>query len=142
MTPIRISYARVDQFESLNQNISNGENRSTAYLSASEPEWLRTLNNFLLHNIHNAELTNTELAEQMYMSERVFYRKLKEETGYTPNHYIRKVRLETARQMLLSGHYNRVKEVAHAVGFGKVSYFSELFQRMFGERPAEFMGRA
>lgn len=108
----------------------------------TQSTWLHTLNQLLLKNIKSNTFTNADLAEQMYMSERAFYRKIRQETGYTPNHYIRRIRLQTAKELLVSGEYENVKEVANQVGFAKVSYFSQLFEQTFGKRPANLLKKA
>ncbi|MFK7933901.1 MAG: helix-turn-helix transcriptional regulator, partial [Saprospiraceae bacterium] len=109
------------------------------HFSMAKKTWLEKLNELLVDNIKDPNLTNADLAEQLLMSERAFYRKVKEETGYSPNHYLRKIRLQTARQLLLSGKFLQVQEVAHQVGFRKVSYFSQLFEKTFGKKPIEYL---
>lgn len=101
--------------------------------------WTKTLNQLLLENLEEPELTNSTLAHRMYMSERAFYRKVKETTGLTPNHYVRVIRLKRAKQLLQSGQYSQVKEVARRVGFLKTSYFSQLFEKAYGQRPSEII---
>lgn len=101
--------------------------------------WTKQLNQLLLKNLHKTELTNASIARQMYMSERAFYNKVKKITGLTPNHYIRAYRLRVAKQLLESGRVRQVKQVAQQVGFTKASYFSQLFEKAYGERPVSFL---
>lgn len=101
--------------------------------------WMKNLNQLLLEHLEEPELTNSTLATLMYMSERAFYQKVKEMTGLTPNHYVRIIRLKKARQLLNSGQYSQVKEVARRVGFTKTSYFSALFEKAYGQRPSEMI---
>ena len=75
----------------------------------------------------------------MRMSERQFYRCVEDFFGESPNNYIRRVRLEKASEMVNSGEYNTVKEIAMRVGFRKVSYFSKLFKDKEGVAPSTLL---
>lgn len=101
--------------------------------------WTKNLHQILLENLEEPELTNSTLAQLMYMSERAFYKKVKETTGLTPNHYVRIIRLQRAKQLLQSGQCSQVKEVARRVGFLKTSYFSQLFKKAYGQRPSDML---
>jgi transcriptional regulator GlxA family with amidase domain len=101
--------------------------------------WTKNLNQLLLENLEETELTNSTLANLMYMSERAFYQKVKETTGMTPNRYVRIIRLKRAKQLLQSGQYSQVKEVARRVGFIKTSYFSQLYEKAYGQRPSQII---
>ena len=72
------------------------------------------------------------------MSRRQFFRVMKEETGLTPNQYLREVRLQKGRQLLETNQSITIKEVGYAVGFLKISYFSQLFKDRFGKTPSEY----
>jgi two-component system response regulator YesN len=56
--------------------------------------------------------------------------------GCPPIEYLRRVRLREARLLLARG--KRVKETAHAVGFGSQHYFSRAFKQRVGMCPTEF----
>lgn len=62
---------------------------------------------------------------------------MKEQTGMTPNQYLREVRLQKARRLIEEGNVRTVKEACYAVGFKKASYFSDLYKKRFGKSPAE-----
>ncbi len=55
-------------------------------------------------------------------------------TGKTPVDYINTLRLENARELLLSGKYS-VTEAAMSSGFESPGYFSRLFTRKYGYAP-------
>lgn len=101
--------------------------------------WLKEFHLFVLDNLQNTNLNNSELAIHFNMSERAFYQKIKKLTGLTPNHYIRTIRLKKANELLKTGEYKLIKEVARQVGFSKVSYFSLLFEKMYGIRPSKIL---
>jgi AraC-like DNA-binding protein len=79
-------------------------------------------------------LSNLEKA--MHLSQMQLYRKLKALSGLTPTLFIRKVRLQKARELLLTTDLN-VSEIAYQVGFNDPAYFSRAFNEEFGTPPSE-----
>ncbi|MEM7039319.1 MAG: helix-turn-helix transcriptional regulator [Bacteroidota bacterium] len=71
------------------------------------------------------------------MSRVQLHRKLKALSGQTTTEFIRTIRLKRAAQ-LLEQNFGTVAEVAYAVGFGNLSYFSKCFKAQFGVSPSEF----
>ncbi|KGE89273.1 MAG: helix-turn-helix domain-containing protein [Phaeodactylibacter xiamenensis] len=67
------------------------------------------------------KLNTLLLAEQVFLSERQFARRLKKLTGLTPNNYIQEARLQLARQLLERQVYATVNEVASAAGYSSGS---------------------
>ena len=80
------------------------------------------------------------LAEAMGVSRSHLHRQLKALAGQTPSDLIRALRLERGA-LLLAGRAGTVSEVAYAVGFKSVSYFSDCFVRAFGCRPSDYAAR-
>ena len=78
------------------------------------------------------------LAEALFMSKRNFRRRLKALTGETPSALIREMRLRRAQQLIEQQARETVAEVAHAVGFSNVVYFSRLYRKRFGYLPSEY----
>ena len=67
----------------------------------------------------------------------VFYRKVRGVTGYSPNEYIRIMRMKKAAELLKEGKYT-VAEVSYQVGINDPFYFSKCFKRQFGVSPSAF----
>jgi len=57
--------------------------------------------------------------------------------GETPNHYLNRVRIEHAREMITSGMFD-LNEVAAACGFRNVYYFSRVFREYIGITPGRY----
>lgn len=76
-----------------------------------------------------------ELAQRCGASESTLARAFKRELGCTPGVYCRIRRLEEALSLLESGRFG-VTEVAHRVGYGSATAFSEAFTRQFGRSPS------
>lgn len=103
--------------------------------TTSNSEWLDIFNELLQQNLEKPMLTNAFLANNLGISERKLYRKVKALTGQTPNLYIREKRLNKAHDLLSSGKFLTVKEVVPRVGFIKVKYFYTIFKAHFGYPP-------
>ncbi|MBD2755718.1 helix-turn-helix transcriptional regulator [Spirosoma sp. BT704] len=71
------------------------------------------------------------------MSRTTLYRKMMALTGLSITHYVRSLRLEKARGLLLSTRFN-ISEVANWVGFKDPRYFSRVFADEFGISPTNF----
>ena len=66
-----------------------------------------------------------------------FIKKFKEVTGVTPIQYLLNIRLTTAKELLKSKKYN-VSEVATAVGYENILYFSRIFTKHIGISPSKY----
>ncbi len=90
-----------------------------------------------IHQNYHKPMSVDQLAAMVNMSTSSFYRAFKEVTDLPPIQYIKKVRLNKARELFLEKRL-RVGEVATAVGYESASQFSREFKRYFGNSPAEF----
>ena len=64
-------------------------------------------------------------------------RKIRELTGYSPNNFIREIRLQNALKLIESQKGN-ISEIGYETGFNNPSYFSKCFKRKFGVLPSEY----
>ena len=78
-------------------------------------------------------------AAEMGLGRTAFYRKVRGLTGYTPNEYIRVVRLKKAASLLLEGKYT-VSEISYRIGISDPFYFSKSFKQHFGVSPSAYKG--
>ena len=78
------------------------------------------------------------LAEAVNMSRMQLHRKLKALTDQSPGDFLRRFRLERARQMLAVAGI-QVSEVCFKVGFNNVSNFSRAFRDFSGVTPSEYI---
>jgi DNA-binding response OmpR family regulator len=77
------------------------------------------------------------LAQNMAVSRRQLFRKLKAVAGCTPNVFIRRLRLKRAAQ-LLGESAMTVTEITYAVGFSDLKHFRSVFREQFGVLPGEY----
>ncbi len=79
-----------------------------------------------------------ELARSADLSYSHFSLLFKEMTGFGVTEYQNQVKVNKAKDFLLSGECN-VTEAAHIVGFSNIYYFSRLFKRITGINPSEYL---
>jgi AraC-like DNA-binding protein len=90
---------------------------------------------------HYAEpLTVERLAGLAGLSAFHFIRAFRGATGETPHQYLRRRRLERARELLVTTPMP-VTEICDAVGFQSLGSFSALFRRETGETPGAYRAR-
>lgn len=95
---------------------------------------------YLEEHYNDPALCNDKLARISGIST-VYFRKLF--TGIyntSPMKYIQHIRVEKAKDMLLSDYYT-VTNIAEAVGFGSVYHFCKTFKKTTGSTPSEFTRR-
>lgn len=105
-----------------------------------ESVFLAQVNRVLDDNLGEPGFTVLDWAQLMHMDRTTLYRRLKSETGQSPEDYLREKRLQAAER-LLSERAGNVAEVAEAVGFASVSHFSRRFRARFDCTPAAYAKR-
>jgi len=76
-----------------------------------------------------------EMAELAHMSESSLYHIFKDVTSMSPLQYLKRVRLQKARALMLGSDRN-ASEAAMAVGYRSISQFSREFKALFGMPPS------
>jgi AraC-like DNA-binding protein len=84
---------------------------------------------------HNTQLRIEALCDASGMSRASLHRHFLAMTGLSPLQYQKQLRLQEARQLLLSGEHS-ASDVAFAVGYESASQFSREYLRQFGAPPA------
>ncbi|NID09832.1 hybrid sensor histidine kinase/response regulator transcription factor [Fibrivirga algicola] len=117
-------------------DVALAEEPTEVEVSPLDNTWLQTIQSLVIANLTDSRFQVTDLADASNMSQRQFYRRLKATTGLSPIQFVQEVRLQTAHEWIEENRCKTVKEVAHRVGFQKVSYFSRLYQQRFGIYPS------
>lgn len=97
----------------------------------------------LMENHFAESLTNTMIAAEAGVSLSVLGQLFKQHTHGTINSRLQAIRIQRARELLLSGGAS-VQEVAYRVGIANRQYFVQLFTQAVGVSPTEYrkqMGR-
>jgi len=77
------------------------------------------------------------LASQLNLGRSKLYIKLKEVTGFTPNEFTLKLKLDEAMNLLLHHPEYNITEIAYKLGFSSARYFSKCFKDFYGQSPQE-----
>ena len=107
------------------------------YSSQLDKEFLDSAMAAIDENMTNPEFSINDFCRALGMSRTSVYNKIKTLTGQGPNDFIRIVRLNKSKELLLSQKYS-VGEVACMVGFSDPKYFSTCFKKQFGTSPSKF----
>ena len=91
-------------------------------------------------NMAREEFAVEDFAREVLLSRIQLYRKLHALTNMTPAEFIKRMRLQRARE-LLEKNAGTVAEIADSVGFANHSYFAHCFREQFGVLPGELRRR-
>ena len=106
------------------------------YTTSLDKEFMNNVLNYINENINDEKLNVENLAGELLLSRSKLYRKIKALTGDTANEFIRKIRLEKAKQLIETTEYT-ISEVCYKVGFSSPSYFTKCFKDYFEFLPTE-----
>jgi len=104
-----------------------------------DDHWRQQLQGIIEQHYHRTDFKIVDIAHLMHVSERTLRNQIKQSTGLTPSAYLQKKRLQKAREFIKNKRYRTVSEVAYAVGFKDVRYFSKLFKKEFGKSPSDYL---
>lgn len=94
--------------------------------------WLLGFEALVRRHTGKTDISIRLLSNEMAMSERQLYRRMKQVAGITPNQYVRKIRLQLAKEAMESGKYRTLSELCYLAGFESPNYFSKLFKESYG----------
>lgn len=100
--------------------------------------WLTQLNAEIDQELSNPDFILEDLVKPLAISPAQLYRRVVKLTGKSPRQYIRHKRMLRAQELLERGVYPTVAEVAWAVGYRHVNYFSKVYEKEFGKRPSSY----
>lgn len=92
------------------------------------------------HQNFQREIEVRECARRFNMSESWLIRCFRERTGMTPQRYLTDIRLNQAKELLISSSLN-VGEIAAIVGYENALYFSRVFRKYAGLSPSAYRSR-
>ena len=113
--------------------------KQAPHVSPADLLWLSGLEALVRRHIGKTDLNMSVLSDEMALSERQLFRRVKNITGLNPNRYIRDIRLQIAREAIESGRYRTVSEISYLAGFDTPAYFSKLFKEHYGRDVNELL---
>lgn len=87
-------------------------------------------------NFDNESFGCTELCEALKMSRSHIHRKLVAEINMSISDFIKQMRLEKAKELLLQTNIP-INEVAYKVGYSDTNYFTRSFSKIYGMPPSQ-----
>jgi len=106
-------------------------------LNKSDEIFLNKATEAILKNIADPDFRVDQLADALSMSRSSLLRKITGISEFSPNEFIKIVRLKRAAELLQEADYS-VNEVCYLVGFSYPSYFAKSFYKQFGILPKDF----
>ncbi len=105
-----------------------------------EDRFLQKLQAIVEDHLSEEHFGLPDLCRKANLSRSQLFRKLKALTGKSTTHFIRSVRLAKGKELLESTDLT-VSEIAYAVGFNNLPYFTAMFKEEFGISPGELRKR-
>lgn len=87
-------------------------------------------------NIMEQNYSIDQFASDMSVSKSSLYRKLKENTGLSPNEFVRSVRINHSTKLFTAS--SQIQEIGYAVGFDDSKYYSRCFKKELGLTPTQY----
>lgn len=94
----------------------------------------------IMHQSYATALSISQLAKQANLTERTMQRRFLKATGYNPNRYLQRVRVQSACDYLESTQYS-FEWIANQVGYEDISACRKVFIHIVGLTPREFRKR-
>lgn len=119
----------------------NVQNKSALFkesLSRLDDEFIRNITELIEENLESETININYLSNKLSMSSSTLFRKMKALTGISTTEFIRKIKMNNAERLLLTGKYN-ISEVAYKVGMNSPVYFRQCFKEEFGMSPSEYL---
>ena len=104
---------------------------------AKQNQIFSQITSYIFENYTNPQLSVQEIAQHSGISEVHLRRIFKGALNTTPTKYISFLRLEKAKNMLISSNYT-IAEISLSVGFEDSYYFSRFFKKETGISPSEY----
>ncbi|MBN8861501.1 MAG: helix-turn-helix domain-containing protein [Sphingobacteriales bacterium] len=106
---------------------------------AIEDSFVKKVREAVEQHLTDTGFTVEQLCKQVFMSHSQLHRKLEALTGYSPNKFIRMIRLKKAKE-LLQDPANSIASVALDSGYNDPGYFARVFKQEYGVTPQEWRG--
>ncbi len=122
------------RLRSLQDDLPAAESKQV--LCDMDKEFIRKFKSLIEENMSDSALNVEDLGKNMGLSRVQLYRKVKTLTNFSPNEYLRMLRLKRASRLLSSSDMS-VSEICYEVGFASPSYFAKCYKDQYGESPTQ-----
>ncbi len=104
-------------------------------LGNKDQMFIRNLTETVQKHLDDGNFDVDMFCREISVSRTLMHMKLKKITGLSTTEFIKNIRLNEARKMLLEGRLT-VSEIAYRVGFNDPAYFSKSFKKLFDQTPS------
>ena len=118
------------------QHLSMVSNQVVVQQENAEPPAITKARQFIQDH-QTDDLSLGEVARAVNTSSFYFCKIFKKFTGLNFTHYLSRLRIEKARNLLLNPNL-RVSEIAYEVGFQSLTHFNRVFKRIIGQSPTDY----
>ena len=132
---VRNAFSTVQTSSQTNDTKTSAAVKATNAITAEE-QFVERFRKRVLELIDDSSLSVETLSVDLGLSRTQLFRKIKALTTYSPNEYIRNIRLMEAQKLLHQGKMS-VSEVAYSTGFTSPSYFTKCYTEFFHEKPSQ-----
>ena len=135
-------FTRLDQLMLLRKNLmkrvqnDSYENLLKKQVEGAEASFLKKVIKQIHEHMNDHSFGSLQLASKLQFSESQVYRKLKAISGKSTAVFIRSVRLQRAKELILTTD-KTISEISYDVGFNDPSWFSRVFKEEFGFTPSD-----
>lgn len=112
-----------------------GDKKSNEHKFGHEHLAVKKVRSYIQEN-YARPISLSELAEQVNFSRYYLLHMFRNEVGMPPHTYLENVRIRQAQKLLSEG--EALVQVAHQVGFGSQSHFTQRFKQIIGVSPGEY----
>ena len=109
-------------------------------LTIQDKEFMLRATSLVEEHINDPSYNVERLASDLCMERTGLYKRLTAMMQQSPVVFIRSIRLHRAADMLKDGD-KTIADIAFQTGFSSTSYFSKCFQKEFGCKPSEYVGK-
>lgn len=106
----------------------------------SKNQYVNKISRYLLENIEK-EVSMNDLAEKLYLSKNYLGELFKQETGISVGEFINNAKVHRAGVLLLESDL-KFYQIAYALGFNNIEYFTKIFKKIMGETPQNYRGKS
>ena len=104
-------------------------------------EFMNKAEKVVLDNLDNEQYDVNKMCLDLNLGRTILYAKMKSITGKTPNDFIKIIRLEKSKKLLIEQPNITISQVAYDCGFSSQQYFSKLFKEQYGVSPKKFQNK-
>jgi len=105
-------------------------------LKFHEKEWLNRLEELIIDNLDNSNYTIARLAQELFLSSASLNRKVNYICNCSPGDYVRKIKLEKARELFETNQSTNLSKVAKKIGYSNPTYFSKIYRQSYNDTVA------